>query len=70
MTQIQIELSYGRGSLKLAYDDSRFSFLTTTSQDAFPLSDFEIGAAFDSPIASPRLDEIAEQRRFSADRCV
>lgn len=59
MTQIQLELLYGRKSFTLAFDDSRFSIITTTSNDEAALSDFEVGAAFDSPIASPPLDEIA-----------
>ncbi len=55
----EIELSYGRGSVKFAYDDDRFSVFTRSSTTDGPLSDFEAGAAFDSPIASPPLDEIA-----------
>ena len=55
----EIELPYGRTSLKFTYDDSQFSVLTKNSAGDTPLSDFEVGAAFDSPIASPPLDEIA-----------
>jgi lactate racemase len=55
----EIDLLYGRSLLKLAFDHSRFSILTTSSDDVTPLSDLEIGAAFDDPIASPPLDEIA-----------
>ena len=55
----QIELAYGRGSFGFDFDEDRFSVLTTSSEVATPLSDFEVGAAFDSPIASPPLDEIA-----------
>ena len=55
----EIELPYGRGFLDLAYDEARFSILTTNSTDAAPLTDLEVGAAFDSPISSPPLDEIA-----------
>ena len=55
----EIELPYGRTSLKFTYDDSQFSVLTKNSAGVTPLSDFEVGAAFDSPIASPPLDEIA-----------
>lgn len=54
-----IELPFGRDFLKLACDEARFSILTTNSNDSTPLSDLEIGAAFDNPIASPPLDEIA-----------
>ena len=55
----QIELAYGRGSLSLSFDEDRFSVLTTNVDGGTPLSDFEAGAAFDSSIASPPLDEVA-----------
>lgn len=55
----ELELPYGRGFLKFACDTTRFAVLTTNSNNDAPLNDFEIGAAFDSPIASPPLDEIA-----------
>ena len=55
----EIELPYGHSSLKLAYDDDQFSVFTKKSATDAPLSDFEAGAAFDSPIGSPPLDEIA-----------
>ncbi|HEU5459457.1 MAG TPA: lactate racemase domain-containing protein, partial [Pyrinomonadaceae bacterium] len=55
----EIELSYGRGSVKFAFDEGRFSVFSKTSASDTPLSDFEVGAAFDAPIASPPLDEIA-----------
>ena len=55
----EIELGYGRRSVKFAYDDDRFSVFTKSSASDAPLSDFEAGAAFDSPIASAPLDEIA-----------
>ncbi|HJU92523.1 MAG TPA: nickel-dependent lactate racemase [Pyrinomonadaceae bacterium] len=54
----EIELSYGRRSLKFAYDEARFSVLIKTSAGDAPLSDFEVGSAFDAPIASQPLDEI------------
>lgn len=53
------DLGYGRGSLKVDFDEDRFSVLTTNTNREAPVSDFEIGTAFDSPIASPPLDEIA-----------
>src|SRR5262245_6623289 len=52
-------LAYGRTSLKFSFDESRFSVVTKSSDRDMPLSDFEVGAAFDSPIASPPIDEIA-----------
>ena len=55
----EIELSYGRSSLKFVFDEARFSVLTTDSHREQPLSDFEIGVAFDSPIAAPPIDELA-----------
>ena len=55
----QIELPYGRSHLEFTCDSSRFSILTTNSDDEAPLSDLEIGASFDSPITSLPLDEVA-----------
>ena len=55
----KIELGYGRRSVKFAYDEDRFSVFTKSSASDTHLSDFEVGAAFDAPIASPPLDEIA-----------
>lgn len=57
----QIELAYGRVSIALDYDERRFQVLTATGMaDEHPLSDVEIGAAIDAPIASPPLDEIVQ----------
>lgn len=53
------DLGYGSGSLEFAFDEDRFSVLNAGADREAPLSDFAIGAAFDSPIASPPLDEIA-----------
>ena len=55
----QIALAYGRGSVAFNFDEARFSVVTKSSDRDAPLSDFEVGAALDSPIASPPLDEIA-----------
>ena len=55
----ELELAYGRSFLKFACDTTRFAVLTTNSDNDAALSDLEVGAAFDSPIASPPLDEIA-----------
>jgi len=52
-------LAYGRTSLKFSFDESQFRVVTKRSGRDTPLSDFEVGAAFDSPIASPPIDEIA-----------
>lgn len=57
MNTDRIELSYGRGQLEFNFDSTRFDVITTDKPQS-PLSDFEIGAAFDAPIASPPIDEI------------
>lgn len=49
----QIELGYGRGVLALDFDHDRFAVLNASSDEAAPLSDFEVGAALES------VDEIA-----------
>ena len=54
-----IELAYGRRTLEFSFDEHQFSVLSANADSEAPLSDFDIGAAFDSPIASPPLDEIA-----------
>jgi|ERR1043165_2553999 nickel-dependent lactate racemase len=53
----RIELAYGRGAIEFDFDADRFD-LATRANDESPLSDFEVGAAFDDPIASPPIDEI------------
>ncbi len=54
----RIELAYGRGSLEFRFDPDQFSVVTGRKDNESPLSDFEVGAAFDAPIGSPPLDEI------------
>jgi len=54
-----MDLAYGRRTIEFSFDEDRFSVLNGGADSESPLSDFEIGAAFDSPIASPSLDEIA-----------
>jgi nickel-dependent lactate racemase len=54
----QFDLAYGSGSLKFVTDDDRFRVISDDSSAARPLSDAQIGAAFDAPVASPALDEI------------
>ena len=53
----RIELAYGRGAIEFDFDEERFELINRFSHES-PLSDFEIGAAFDDPIASPPIDEI------------
>jgi len=54
-----MDLAYGRRTIEFSFDEDRFSVLNAGAHSESPLSDFEIGAVFDSPIASPPLDEIA-----------
>jgi lactate racemase len=58
MNTDQIELAYGRRSFEFSFDKDRFSVVNAATDRESPLSDFEVGAAFDSPIASPPVDEI------------
>ena len=53
----QIELAYGRGSFDFSFDEARFSVVSTNGDRDPPLTDFQIGAALDDPIASPSIDE-------------
>ena len=56
----RIELAYGRRTTEFDFDPARFSVITNNGDTESQLSDFEIGAAFDNPIASPPLDEIVD----------
>lgn len=56
----EIELPYGRSAVTFSWDGDRFSTISDVSNLEKPLTDFEVGAAFDSPIASPPLDEIVD----------
>src|SRR5258708_9849370 len=53
-----IELGYGHSSIKFAYDADRFELLAPIEDTSHPLSDVEIGEAFDAPIDSPALDDV------------
>jgi nickel-dependent lactate racemase len=57
---MKVELGYGRGSLSFVYGEARYSVLAGSleEEEAAPLSDVEIGAAIDAPVASPPLEEI------------
>jgi lactate racemase len=52
----EIELGYGRGVVGFRFDENRFRVISAATNDKAPLSDFEVGAAFDS---TP-LDEIVD----------
>ncbi len=54
----EIELGYGRGSVRFSFDEARYCVLKANEVAKHPLSDLEIGEAIDSPIASPPLAEI------------
>lgn len=52
-----IQLKYGKSTVSFDFDENRFEILGEPK--SFPaLSDVEIGAAFDSPIDSPPIEEI------------
>lgn len=55
----EFDLAYGNSSIRFFTDDDRFSVITDGASSNPPLTDVQIGAAFDSPIGSPPLDEIA-----------
>jgi nickel-dependent lactate racemase len=57
MNTDRIELGYGRGQLEFNFDSTRFGVITTDNHES-ALSDLEVGAAFDDPIASLPIDEI------------
>ncbi len=54
----QTELAYGSGSFKFDVEENQFTWLSNDSVVETPLSDVEIGAAFENPIASAPLDEL------------
>jgi lactate racemase len=53
-----IELAYGDVSFKFDFDEAQFSVLSNRLLVQPPLSDVEIGASLDAPIASLALDEL------------
>ncbi len=55
----EIQLRYGRTSVPFEYSEDRFEILGGTD-DSRPLSDIEIGEAFDSPIGSSLLEDLVE----------
>lgn len=54
----KISLGLGKSAFDFEYDKDQFSVLSGAENSETPLSDVEIGAALDSPIGSPPLDEI------------
>src|SRR5918999_1842260 len=55
----EFDLPYGSTSIRFVADDDGFALISDEPTADPPLTDVQIGAAFDSPIASPPLDEIA-----------
>src|SRR5438105_2781117 len=52
-----VDLGYGRDSFRFSFSEDRYSVLALATTAEVPLSDIQIGAAFDAPIAAPPLDE-------------
>lgn len=61
----QINLAYGLGSVAFRFDEKRYQILASEDPREQPLTDVEIGEAFDSPFDSSPLQEI-----LSADESV
>ena len=55
-----LELGYGPDTIKFDYDGARFEVLAPDESKSHPLTDAEIGAAFDAPIDSPPLEDLFE----------
>ena len=54
----RIALAYGRRYVEFSFDEQQFAVIGESRDRNAPLSDFEVGVALDSPIASPQIDEI------------
>ncbi len=54
----QIDLAYGSQAINFVCGDDQFQVLLPQDSSRQPLSDFEIGRAFDSPIEAPALDDL------------
>ena len=54
----EVQLGYGKSSLSFTFDENRYDILSDNRDRRRPLTDIEIGAALDAPIAAPPLDEI------------
>ena len=55
-----IKLGYGHESISFDFDPAQFEVLSSAAGAAHPLSDAEIGAAIDTPIESPSLEDKVE----------
>jgi lactate racemase len=54
----EMQLAYGSGTVNLAFAEDRLEVLAPNVASREPLSDLEIGLAFDSPIESAPLEEL------------
>jgi nickel-dependent lactate racemase len=54
----EIALHYGLELIKFGFSSEQFSLVSDNAALEKPLTDFEVGAALDSPIQSPPLDEL------------
>lgn len=54
----EVQLGYGRSALSFTFEENRFRIFSDTRDVPRPLTDIEIGAALDAPIAAPSLEEI------------
>lgn len=54
----EIQLAYGAAALNFTFDESKFAILSPEPAAERPLTDIEVGLAFDSPIQSPALEDV------------
>lgn len=55
-----IDLRYGQNTVSFTFDSDRFALISDGETPETPLTDLEIGAALDTSIGSPPLDEIID----------
>ena len=58
-----ITLRYGTRDIPFVYDEERFQVLGNID-DRAPLSDIELGDRLDSPIGTPRIEEIVDSAQI------
>jgi len=56
----EIQLRYGDSSFKFEFDQNRFEVLDVDIEER-PLTDIEVGGAFDAPIGGPHFDDAINQ---------
>jgi len=61
----KLSLAYGSDALPLTFDEEHLQLIASEAKELTPFSELEIGAAIDSPINSPSIEEI-----FSAEDSV